>query len=329
MALFDFSVLPSAGGERKEGVRKEYDLVIVGGGPAGLAAAIYAGRSRLSCAVIERMAAGGQIVVTDWVDNYPGFPEGISGFDLSRRLEEHAKKFGAEFIYEEVREVRDGERLRKEVVTSGGVYVAKAVIVATGAKPRKLGVPGEAEFTGRGVSYCATCDAAFFKGKTVAVVGGGDTAVQEAIYLTKFVERVHLVHRRDRWRATKIIQEEALANPKIVPVWNTVVTEIRGGRSVEGVRLRNVLDGTEADLAVDGVFIFVGIEPQTEFVKGYLELDETGYILTNMKMQTSRPGVFAAGDVIHQMLRQVVTAVGEGALAAFAAEDYITKIVKD
>jgi thioredoxin reductase (NADPH) len=324
MSPIAMPVFAAAGSSPTEDTKKDHDLVIIGGGPGGLTAAMYAGRSRLSCLVIERMANGGQIIVTDWVDNYPGLYEGISGFDLGRRFEEHAKKFGAEFAYEEVTELRDGPGTIKEIVTTGGIYRAQAVIISTGAKPRKLDVPGETEFTGRGVSYCATCDAAFFKGKTVAVVGGGDTAVQEALYLTKFVEKVHLVHRRHELRATKVIQEEALRHPKIVPVWDTVVTTINGSKSVESLRLRNVKTGEESDLAVNGIFIFVGIEPQTGFLKGYVELDETGYVLVDMKMQTSRPGVFAAGDAIHQMLRQVVTAAGEGALAAFAAEDYIT-----
>ena len=300
-----------------------YDIIIIGAGPAGLTAGMYSARAKLKTLVIEKMAPGGQIMITDWVDNYPGFDEGISGYELGQRFERHARKFGIEIVSEEAVSLSE-EGSSKVVRTARGEYRCKSLILATGAKPRRLGVPGEAAFTGRGVSYCATCDAAFFREKSVIAIGGGDTAVQEAIFLTRFAKKVTIVHRRDKLRATKIIQEKAFGNPKIAFVWDSVVKEIKGDRKVEKVILGNLKTGAETEQQADGVFVFVGIDPQTDFLKGFVNLDEGGNIITNMKMETSREGVFCCGDAIQQMLRQISTAVGGGALAAYAAEQYLS-----
>ena len=300
-----------------------YDMIIIGAGPAGLTAAMYSARARLKTLVIERIKAGGQIIITEWVDNYPGFDEGISGFELGQRFERHAKKFGVEITSADVTAISEEDHI-KVVKTTDRQYRGRAVIVATGAKPRRLGVEGEEKFTGRGVSYCATCDAAFFREKHVVVVGGGDTAVQEAVFLTRFARKVALVHRRNELRAAKIIQERAFSNIKLSFIWDSAIKEIKGDKKVDTAVIQNVKTDEITDLPTDGVFVFVGIDPQTEFLKGFVDLDETGYIVTNMQMETSREGVFCCGDAIHQMLRQVSTAVGEGAVAAYSAEQYLT-----
>jgi thioredoxin reductase (NADPH) len=283
---------------------------------------MYSARGKLKTLVIEKLAPGGQIMITEWVENYPGFDEGISGYELGQRLERQAKKFGVEFAREEVSSLSE-EGPVKIVKTSHGEYKCRALIVATGAKPRRLGVPGEAAFTGRGVSYCATCDAAFFREKSVIVVGGGDTAVEESIFLTRFAKKVTVVHRRDKLRAAKIIQDRAFANDKISFIWDSAVKEIKGTRSVEKAVIRNLKTGAETEQQANGVFIFVGVDPQTDFLKGFVNLDEAGYVVTSMSMETLRPGVFACGDAIRQALRQISTAVGEGAMAAYAAEQYL------
>jgi len=297
------------------------ELVIIGGGPAGLAAAIYGARAALNPLVLERGVPGGQAATTEWIENYPGFEDGIGGFELMVHMQRQAEKFGAEFKNADVTGIKKENGIFI-LNTSTGEIGAKTVIIATGAEPKELGVPGEREFRGRGVSYCATCDGNFFRGKTVAVVGGGDSALEEAIYLTKLVEKVYLIHRRDGFRAAKVIQERAKANPKIEFVLNTVVEEIAGERKVEKVIVKNVQTGEKSEIPVDGVFIYVGLKPNTAFLEGFLEL-ENGYIKTDENMATAIPGLFAAGDVRLKDLRQVVTAVADGAQAAVAAEKYL------
>ncbi|MFW6271524.1 MAG: thioredoxin-disulfide reductase [Desulfosalsimonas sp.] len=303
--------------------KTEYDLIIVGAGPAGLSAAIYAARARLSVLVLEKAAPGGQILVTDLIENYPGFPQGISGAELMMKISEQAQGFDAEIATEEVIGL-DFSGSVKKVLLSGGQVSAKTVILATGASPRKLGIAGEDRYYGQGVSTCATCDAPFFKGAAVAAVGGGDTAVQESLFLTKFADKVYLIHRRDELRATRILQERVFANDKVEIIWDSVPLEIKGGNAgVEGVRLKNVKTGEESDLQVSGCFIWVGVNPNTAFLEGIVDLDENGFIKADQRMQTSVPGVFAVGDVRNTPLRQVVTAVGDGAVAATEAGLYI------
>ena len=298
------------------------DVVIIGGGPAGLTAAIYAARSRLDTLMIEKMSPGGQVLVTDRVDNYPGFPEGITGFELVDRMAAQARRFGVSEMTAEVTGVEPAEDgLVSVSVSSGGPVLARGVIIATGASHRKLGVPGEEEYAGRGVSYCATCDGPFFRDQEVAVVGGGDSAVQEAIFLTKFASKVYLIHRRDQLRAVKILQEKAFSNPKIEFVWDSVVEEVLGDDSgVTGVRVANVRDGSTRVLAVTGLFVFIGMVPNTGFLKGVVEMDQRGFILADEWMRTSMTGVYAAGDCRAKPLLQIVTAVSDGATAAFAIE---------
>jgi len=302
-----------------------YDLAIIGGGPAGLTAYLYAARARLNTVLIEKLSPGGQVLVTDFVENYPGFPEGLPGWELMDKFVAHVKKLGFTPKRGEVTALKIEGDLKKICLAEGEEILAKAVIIATGASPNKLGVPGEKELTGKGVSYCATCDGPFFRDQVVAVVGGGNTAVQEAIFLTKFAKKVFLIHRRDQLRAQKILQERAFANPKIEFIWNTVVEEILGKEKVEGVRLKNRKTGKTSTLAVDGVFIFIGIRPQSEFVKGLLPTDERGFIITDCEMRTEIPGIFAAGDVRSKACRQIVTAAGDGATAAFMAEHYLSE----
>jgi thioredoxin reductase (NADPH) len=305
------------------------DVLILGGGPAGLTAGLYACRAEMEVLLLERLIAGGQAATTDRVENYPGFPEGISGPELSQRMEEHAVRFGLKIATEEARELRwhqqDGKRVF-ELVTDQGSHMALAVIVALGAEWRKLGVPGEDEFRGRGVSYCATCDGPFFKDQEVVVVGGGDTAVEEGIYLTKMARRVTVVHRRDRLRAAPIIQKKAFSNPKMEFIWNSVVESIEGDGEVKGVILRDLKTGKRWQRPCDGIFIFVGTVPNTQFLKGLVEMDEQGYIITDEDMRTSVDGIFACGDARKKLLRQIITACGEGATAAFAAQRYVEKI---
>ncbi|MCG8473740.1 MAG: thioredoxin-disulfide reductase [Desulfobacterales bacterium] len=299
----------------------QYDLIIIGGGPAGLTAGMYASRARLNTVLVEKVATGGQILITDWIENYPGFPEGISGPDLSDKMLEQAKQFDLHFEYGEVEKMAlEGDV--KSVMVGDKTLTAKAVIVASGASPRTLHV-GEERFHGKGVSYCATCDGPFFRDKTVVAVGGGDTAVQESLYLTKFAKKVYLVHRRDQLRATKILQERALENENIEMVWDSVVTGMDGLFGVENVSVKNVKTGEEKKIAADGCFIWIGILPNTEFVDESLEMDEWNFIKTDANMATNIPGVFAAGDVRSTPLRQIATAVGDSAIAATMAEHYI------
>jgi len=301
----------------------DYDLVIIGGGPAGLTASIYAARARLNILVLEKSAPGGQILVTDWIENYPGFPEGLSGADLVMKMAEQAKRFGVEIETNAVLSMDVADTLKK-LVLSDRTVTCKAVIIATGASPKKLGVPGEDAFYGKGISTCATCDAPFFRNSVVAAIGGGDTAVQESIFLTRFVDKLYLVHRRDQLRATRILQERALANPKIEIVWNSVLTSVNGSDAgVESISVKNVKTGAASDLAVEGCFVWVGITPNTSFLNDTVAVDKGGFVVVNSKMETSVPGVYAAGDVRNTPLRQVATAVGDSAIAAFEAANYI------
>jgi len=309
---------------------EDYDLVIIGSGPAGLTAAIYAARARLNVLVLEKVAPGGQILVTDWIENFPGFPEGISGADLVMKMTEQVRRFGVEIESNEVLALNVSDDVSEDIKTltlNDRTISTKTVIIATGASPRKFGIPGEEEFFGKGVSACATCDAPFYRDKVVAAVGGGDTAVQESIYLTRFVKKVYLIHRRDELRATRILQERAFENDKIEIVWDSVPTSVNGSIfGVESISIKNVKTGEASDLLVDGCFIWVGISPNTGFVKDAVKLDESGFIVANAKMETSVPGVYAAGDVRNTPLRQVATAVGDSAIAAFEAANYIENL---
>lgn len=299
-----------------------YDVIIIGGGPAGLTAGLYNARARLKVLLLERLAPGGQVLTTDWVENYPGFPDGVSGFELMDRMKTQAERFGLEIRNDEITRLELSESL-KIAHTSSGHLQTKTVILACGATWKRLGIDGEDRLMGRGISFCATCDGPFYRDHEVAVIGGGDTAVEEAIFLTRFVSKVHLVHRRDALRATKLIQERAMAHEKIAFVWDTVPVRIFGEKEVEGIELRNVKTGAVARKDVKGVFVFIGTIPNTGLVKGQLKLDENGFILTDGNMQTSIPGVFAAGDIRSKLFRQIATAVGEGAAASYSAEKYI------
>lgn len=301
-----------------------HDLAIIGGGPAGLTAYLYAARARLDTILIEKLSPGGQVLVTDFVENYPGFPEGLPGWELMEKFVAHVKKLGFNQKLGEVVGIELEGQIKKIKLADGEELRARAVIVATGASPNKLGVPGEKELTGKGVSYCATCDGPFFRDQVIAVVGGGNTAVQEAIFLTKFAKKVFLIHRRDQLRAQKILQERAFANPKIEFIWNTVVEEILGKDKVEALKLKNRQTGETSILKVDGVFIFIGTRPQSDFVKGLLPTNERGFIITDCEMRTEVPGIFAAGDVRAKACRQIITAAGDGATAAYMAEHYLS-----
>lgn len=301
-----------------------YDLVIIGAGPAGCTAGMYAGRARLKVTVIEQISPGGQLLNYSKVENYPGFPEGIDAFELSDRFTKQMDLFGAERINATVETIENHHNKIKHVITSSGPVETKAIIVASGATPRKLNIPGEKEFTGRGVSYCAVCDGPFFRGQDVAVIGGGDSALEEAIYLTRFASRVFIIHRRDQFRATKILQDRVAENSKITPVVNTVVKEIKGGS--EGVETISLFDRSKekfSELPVRGIFIFIGLEPNVSFLPKDVKVDNRGFIVTDEYMQTSVQGIFAAGDVRSKPLRQIVTAVSDGAVAAFSAQQYL------
>jgi len=302
---------------------KKYDVVIIGGGPAGLSAGIYTARARLNCLLIERGAVGGQIINTEWVENYPGFAESISGIDLTEAMHKQATKFGLETLIAGVTGI-DIKGNQKVVRTSQGDFTAKAIIIAGGSERQKLGVPGEAEFTGRGVSYCATCDGPFFKDKAVAVIGGGNAAITEALELTRFASKITVIHRRDELRATKILQEKAFAEKKIDILWDSVIEEIAGDTFVEKVRVSNVKTKKKSVLDVSGVFMAVGFKPNTDYLKDIVKLDDIGTIATNEKMETGVPGIFAAGDIRSNSIRQVIAAAGDGAVAAIGAEKYIS-----
>jgi thioredoxin reductase (NADPH) len=301
----------------------QYDLIIVGAGPAGLTAAIYAGRAAIKPLVLSGAMPGGQIASTNLVENFPGFPEGISGIDLAMHFQQQAEHFGAEIVMEAATEIDLSSR-PFTVKTRDQTYSGRAVIVATGAFPRRLGIPGEREFFGRGVSTCATCDGFLYRNKTTVVIGGGDSAIDEGLFLTRFADKVLVVHRRDELRASKQLQERAFAEPKMQFVWDSVPTEILGEQTVSGVRVRNVKTNQETVLDADGVFIYVGLIPATKLVDGQLELDPAGYIVTDAHQQTNIPGVFAAGDVQNPEFRQCVVAAGDGATAAIQAERFLS-----
>lgn len=303
----------------------DFELVIIGAGPAGLTAGLYAARAEIKTVILEKTGPGGQVLNTDWVDNYPGFPEGLSGFDLVDKMRAQAERFGVEIRSAEV----SGLTVRDkgfDVALAGEKVIAGAVILATGAHPRPLGVEGEAEFIGRGVSYCATCDGPFYKGATLAVVGGGDSAVEEAIYLTRFAEQVYVIHRRDKFRAVECIAKRALDNDKVTPVWDTVVERIAGDDQVKAVHVKNVKTGEQSELKVDGVFSFIGLIPDSGLVADLADRDDIGFVVTDEDMRTRTPGLFVAGDVRHKILRQISTAVGDGATAAFAAQHYLENL---
>lgn len=300
-------------------------LIIIGSGPAGWTAGIYAGRARLSPLLITGSAPGGQMALTSEIENYPGFPQGLTGQELTQLMQQQAERFGTKVQMDEVTAVELSTHPFK-IKTYGDEHEAQALVIATGTSPRKLGVPGEAELTGRGISYCATCDGFFYQDRRVVVVGGGDSAIEEAIFLTRFASQVYVVHRRNRLRAEKVFQERAFRNEKIEFIWDSVVTEILGDGKVTGVRLQNVKTEEESTLEANGVFIYVGAIPNTGFLEGQLERDDQGYIVTDRLCHTSVPGVFAAGDVQERVLKQVSTAVGSGAMAAMEAEKFIAEL---
>jgi thioredoxin reductase (NADPH) len=302
------------------------DLIILGGGPAGLTAGLYSSRARISTILLEKGAPGGQMGATETVENYPGFSEPILGFELAQKMEEHARKFGAEILTEDVTGLSQSQGAFSFSTDSGKTYQCKAVVIATGASPVKMGIPGELELAGKGVSYCAVCDGPFFRDLEVAVIGGGDSAVEEAIYLARFAKTVHLIHRRDELRAVKEIQERAFAQANVTIHWSCVPERIVGEKDVSGLRIRSVKDGSEKELPVGGVFFYVGLRPNTDALSGIVEVDGRGFIITDETMATSVPGIFAAGDVRAKSLRQISTAVGDGATAAYSAQQYLESL---
>ncbi len=304
-----------------------FDMIILGGGPAGYTAALYASRAGLDTVLLEKMSPGGQLALTDVIDNYPGFEEGIDGFDLGMKMQTGAERFGAKTEYAEVTDV-DFSDMIKKVHTTNGTYYSKTVVVATGANPRKLGLAGETELTGRGVHYCAHCDGRFYKGKTVAVVGGGNSAVSDALYLSRLAEKVYVIHRRDTLRAEKIYQEMLLKAENVEFLWYNTVSEILSEDRVSGVKVRDVKTGEEKEIKLDALFISIGREPVTDFLKGKIKADEAGYVVADESTKTSVDGVFAAGDVRTKPLRQVVTATADGAVAVHFAEEYIERMGK-
>lgn len=310
----------------------DYDIIIIGGGPAGLTAGLYAARSKMKTLLLEKVAPGGQAALAWTIDNYPGFPQGINGQELMERTKEQAEKYGLEIKIGEGTRVSlllggeglEGE-MEKVIVIQEGEFRAIALIVATGTRPKKLGIPGETRLIGKGISYCATCDGPLFKNQKVVVVGGGDSAVKEAMFLSTFAEKITLIHRRNRLRATENVLEEAISSPKLEFIWNSVVTEILGESEVEGVKVKNLETGKDLILETKGVFVYTGAVPNTEFLKGVVEMDDKGFIITNDNMETSVSGIYCCGDVRRKLLRQVVTACGEGATAGFAAAEYVEK----
>ena len=301
-----------------------YDVIVIGGGPGGYTAALYAARANLSVAILEKLSPGGQMGTTDVIDNYPGFPQGVNGFELAMQMKEGAERFGAQTQLAEVTQVELAGQV-KTIHTSGGDYQARTVVLATGAHPRELGLPGERELRGRGVSYCATCDGMFYRSKTVVVVGGGNTAVSDVLYLSRLCEKVYLVHRRDTLRASKVYLDPLQKAENVEFVWDSEVKQLLRDQAVTGVRVRNKKTGEERDIPCGGVFVAVGYLPNTELYRGQVELDEAGYVLADETTQTNLPGVFAVGDLRKKPLRQVVTAASDGAVAAHFIEEYLNQ----
>ena len=304
--------------------QNHYDVIIIGSGPAGYTAGIYTSRANLSTLIISGTLPGGQLMTTSEVENYPGFPNGIFGPELMMNMRQQAERFGAVIVDDEVLKV-DFKKRPFTITTHAETYTAEATIVCTGASPRKLGIPAEQQFSGRGVSYCATCDGPFFKGENIVVVGGGDTAMEEATFLTKFGKSVRVVHRRDSLRASKILQQKALENPKIKFIWNNVVADIRGNNKISTVLIKDINTGKEKTIETGGLFVAIGHEPNTVIFKGQLELDDKGYVVLKQHTKTSVEGVFAAGDVHDHRYRQAVTAAGFGCMAAIDVEKWLSE----
>ena len=300
-------------------------VIIIGSGPAGLTAALYTARAMLDPLVILGSQVGGQIGITNEVENYPGFPDGLTGPELVELMQRHAERFGARYEFDEVVEVDLTKGSPFYVKTYGNEYMADAVIITAGASPKRLGIPGEEEFIGRGVSYCATCDGFFFRGKDVVVIGGGDSALEEGLFLTKFADKVEIIHRRDELRAGPTLQRRAFANKKISFVWNTEVDEVVGNGTVQSIKTSNNLTGDEKEMKTDGVFVFIGHYPNSQLFAGQIEMDEHGYIITDELMRTSVPGVFAAGEIQDPIYRQIATSVGQGTAAAMQAERWLSE----
>lgn len=306
--------------------KTDYQLIILGGGPAGLTAGLYAARDKQQVLLVEKGVVGGQVLVTDWIDNYPGFPEGVTGNELVEKMAAQAARFDLKIKNANVIKVEFSEAGKKLVLENGEELTCQALLICTGARPNKLGIPGEKEFTGKGVSYCATCDGPFFRDQEILVVGGGDTAIQEATFLTKFARKVTVIHRRDTLRATKVLQEKAFANQDIEFIWNSNVVAIEGKNEVERVRLRNK-DGQEQEISTSGIFILIGTIPNNEMLPlELLDVDEYGFLKTDEEMRTRVPGVMAAGDIRSKTVRQIINGAGEGAVAAIAAEHYLSEL---
>lgn len=305
-------------------MEKIYDMIVVGGGPGGYTAALYAARAGMQVAVVEKLAAGGQMAQTHQVDNYPGFEDGIDGIDLADKMQDQAHRFGAETIYAQVEHLELGA-VPKTVHTDQGDYFAKTVVIATGANPRKLGLPMEQEFTGRGVHYCAACDGMFYRGNTVVVVGGGNTAAADALALSRIAQKVYVVHRRDTLRATKLYHKPLLEAKNVEFLWNSAITALEGDGRLSGAVVKDLQNGQERFLEVNGLFVSIGRVPATALVEGQLQLDQAGYIQAGEDTESSLPGVYAVGDVRSKQVRQIVTAVADGAVAAHAAESYLAQ----
>lgn len=320
MSQFTFHI-----GQEDELKEKEYDIVVLGGGPAGLTAAIYTARGKLRTLVIEKEALGGEAAATDWIENYPGFPDGVSGTDLADKMEAQARHFGASIIFGNVQDL-DLKAQPKKLVVDGKEITAKAVIIATGTHPKELGVPGEKEFKGRGVSYCATCDAPFFKDKNIAVIGGGNSGLQESLFLLKFVKSIKIIEFLPHLTAEKILQDRIRQHDNVEIYTHHRLVSINGDEKVRSITVENRSTGEKVEMPVDGVFVYVGLEPNTEFLKGQVELNDWGYIKVNSDRETNLSGVFAAGDVRDTKVRQVATAIGDGAYAAVMAIDYVDKL---
>ena len=305
-----------------------YDLIIIGAGPAGLTAALYAGRFRMNTVILEKMSCGGQIILSSAIDNYPGFPGGIPTFDLVERFKKQVEDLGVAIENKEVLGIKptlESGALSYEIKAQDALLKAKSIIIASGAQPKQLGVEGEAKFVGRGVSYCGTCDGPLFRDKEVVVVGGGDRAIEEAIFLSSYAKKVFLVHRRSEFRAAKILEEKAKAHPKINFILDSLIERISGGNKVEAVSIKNLKTNSTKELPCQGIFIFVGIIPNTAFLKGSLEMDEGGFIITDRELKASKDGIFACGDCCKKSLYQVITACSEGAIASDSAYKYLLK----